>query len=211
MKSALLQRLRALGTHARAALIALLAALGIFGLAAGPALATVLTLTPTQSLPPRMSSETQTHYVRFTVNFNSCSLRAADTACSFRVASLPYNAFLVSISKQIITTFNPTTSATIALGTSGQATNVMAAFNVFTGQATTAVFDTAFAGAGELVTGAGASPTGQNGGFDLYATYTVGAAGSQGTQGQAIFVIQYIAPNDGGCTLVPLGATASAC
>jgi hypothetical protein len=85
----------------------------------------------------------QTHYVRFAFNFNDCPLRAADTACSIRVASLPYNAFLVSISKQIITTFNPTTSATIAFGTAGQSTNVMAAFNVFTGQATTAVYDTA--------------------------------------------------------------------
>lgn len=211
MKLDLSKRLRAFGAHARAAFIAALVTLGVAGLAAGPALATTLTLTPTQSLPPRMSSDAQTHYVRFTVNYNSCSLRAADTACSFRVASLPYNAFLVSISKQIIATFNPTTSATIALGTSGQATNVMAAFNVFTGQATTAVFDSGFAGAGELVTGAGASPTGQNGGFDIYATYTVGAAGSQGTQGQAVFIIQYIAPNDGSCTLVPIGATAPAC
>ena len=41
-----------------------------------------------------------------------------------RVASAAYNAFLVSISKQIITTFNPTTSATVALGTSGQATSL---------------------------------------------------------------------------------------
>jgi len=90
----------------------------------------------------------------------------------------------VSISKQIITTFNPTTSATIAFGTSGQSAGLMAAFNVFTGQATTAVYDTSFTGAGELVTGANATPTGQNGGFDIYATYTVGAAGSQGTQGR---------------------------
>jgi hypothetical protein len=47
------------------------------------------------------------------------------------------------------------------------------------------------------VTGAGATATGMNGGFDIYATYTVGAAGSQGTQGQVVFIVQYIAPNDG--------------
>jgi hypothetical protein len=188
-----------------------LVALGIASLIAGPALATTLTITPTQNIPPRVAIDQQTQYVRFTYNFNQCPLRAADTACSMRVTSLPYNAFVVSISKQIITTFNPTTSATIAFGTSGQSAGLMAAFNVFTGQSTAAVFDTAFAGAGELVTGAGATPTGQNGGFDIYATYTVGAAGSQGTQGQAIFVIQYIAPNDGSCAAVPLGATASAC
>ncbi|XUM21062.1 hypothetical protein ACRAVF_27250 [Bradyrhizobium oligotrophicum S58] len=212
MKLALLKRLRAFGAYARAAIVASLVALGVAGLAAGPALADTRTITPITTISPRMLSEQATHYVRFTVNFNDCPLTATNTACSRRVASLPYNAFLVSISKQIITTFNPTTSATIALGTSGQATNVMAAFNVFTGQSTAAVFDTGFAGAGELVTGAGATPTAQNGsGFDIYATYTVGAAGSQGTQGQAVFIIQYIAPNDGSCVQVSPGATASAC
>lgn len=193
------------------ALFNMLLALGLVSLLTSPVLATTLTLTPTQSLSPRMYSEQLTHYVRFAIDFNDCPLRAADTACSLRVANLPYNAFMVAISKQIITTFNPTTSATIALGTSGQATNVMAAFNVFTGQATTAVYDTAFAGAGEVVTGSGATATGMNGGFDVYATYTVGAAGSQGTQGRVIFIIQYIAPNDGDCTVVPLGATATSC
>jgi len=193
------------------ALANIIVALGIAAFAAGPALATTLTLTPTNSIAPRMTTDQHTHYVRFAIDFNDCPLRAADTACSFRVASLPYNAFLVAISKQIITVFNPTTSATIALGTAGQGTGVMAAFNVFTGQATTAVYDTAFAGAGELVTGAGAAATGMNGGFDIYATYTVGAAGSQGTTGRVIFIIQYIAPNDGDCQNVPIGATATSC
>jgi len=211
MKNFLVATLRATAAHLRIAAFALVVALSLFGLVAGPAFATTLTITPLQNIPPRMTGDPQVHYVRFTYNFNQCALRAADTACSMRVASLPYNAFLVAISKQIITTFNPTTSATIAFGTSGQSANIMTGFNVFTGQATTAAYDTAFAGAGELVTGAGATPTGLNGGFDIYATYTVGAAGSQGTQGQAIFVIMYIAPNDGSCTNVPLGATAGAC
>lgn len=189
-----------------------LIALGIASLAIGPALATTLTITPLQTQPPRMYPDQNTHYIRFTFNYNQCPLRAADTACSIRVASVPYNAFLVAISKQIITTFNPTTSATVALGTAGQSANIMTGFNVFTGQATTAAYDTGFAGAGELVTGNGITATGANGGFDIYATYTVGAAGSQGTQGQVIFVIQYIAPNDGGCiTSVPLGGSAAAC
>lgn len=188
-----------------------IAALGIAAILAGPAAATVQTITPQQSIAPRLLPDQQTHYVRFAIDFNDCPLRAADTACSLRVASLPYNAFLVAISKQIITVFNPTTSATIALGTTAQATNVMAAFNVFTGQATTAVYDTAFAGAGELTTGSGAAATGMNGGFDIWATYTVGAAGSQGTTGRVIFIIQYIAPNDGDCVNVPIGGTATSC
>jgi len=190
-----------------------LAALGVASLAIGPLFATTLTLTPTQSLSPRMPLDQQVQYIRFTFNFNDCLLRAADTACSKRVANVPYNAFLVAISSQIITTFNPTTSATVALGTSGQSANVMAGLSVFTGASTAAVYNTAFAGAGELVTGAGATATGADGGFDIYATYTVGAAGSQGTQGQVIFIIQYIAPNDGSCLPggIPLGATAAAC
>lgn len=195
----------------RAAMFQLAVALALVGLLTGPVGATVQTITPTQTLSPRVSVDQHTHYVRFAIDFSSCPLRAADTACSFRVATVPYNAFLVAISKQIITTFNPTTSATIAFGTSAQGTNVMAAFNVFTAQPTTAVYDTAFAGAGELVTGAGASPTGTGGGFDIWATYTVGAAGSQGTQGRAVFILQYIAPNDGQCSPVPAGATASSC
>lgn len=190
----------------------LVVALAIASLLAGPALATTLTITSNQTQPPRQFPEQTTHYLRFSFNFNQCPLRAADTACSIRVGSLPYNAFLVAISKQIITTFNPTTSATVALGTAGQSANVMAAFNVFTGQATTAVFDTSFAGAGEAVTGNGVTSTGANGGFDLWATYTVGAAGSQGTQGLVVFIVQYIAPNDGSCQItVPFGGTAAAC
>src|SRR5882762_4255387 len=189
MKTKLLRMLAGINAN-------VLVALGIASLVAGPALATTLTITPLQNLPPRVMTTQQTHYVRFAIDFGDCPLRAADTACSYRVASLPYN---------------PTTSATIAFGTSGQSAGLMAAFNVFTGQATTAVYDTSFTGAGELVTGANATPTGQNGGFDIYATYTVGAAGSQGTQGRAIFIIQYIAPNDGDCISVPLGATAPSC
>lgn len=189
-----------------------LVALGIGSLIIGPALATTLTITPLQTIPPRDLGSQQTHYIRFSFSFNQCQLRAADTACSIRVGSVPYNSFLVSISKQIITTFNPTTSATVALGTAGQSTNLMAALNVFTGQATTAIYDTAFAGAGELVTGAGIAATGGNGGFDIYATYTVGAAGSQGTQGQVVFILQYVPANDGTCTIaVPFGGTAPAC
>jgi hypothetical protein len=165
-----------------------------------------------RSFAPRSFSDQQTHYWRFTFNFNSCVIPPTGTTCSVKVASVPYNAFLTVIHKQIITPFNPTTSATISLNTTGAGANVMAAFNVFTGAALTAVTDTAFAGAGELVTGAGATPTATLGsGFDIYALYTTGAAGSQGTQGQAIFVLEYIAPNDGTCAPVPIGATAPAC
>lgn len=206
-----LETLRKLATATRGALFALAVSLALASLLAGPVLATVQTITPQNTRPPRVLPEQSTHYVRYLFKFSDCQLRAADTACSIRIGSLPYNAFLVAISKQIITTFNPTTSATVALGTTAQGTDLMAAFNVFTAQATTAVYDTGFAAAGEAVTGNGAAQTGSAGGFDVWATYTVGAAGSQGTQGQLVLIIQYIAPNDGNCFPVPIGSTAVAC
>ena len=153
----------------------------------------------------------QTHYLRFTWDFNTCIIITGATTCSAKVGALPYNAFLTVIHKQIITVFNPTTSATISFNVTGAGAGVMAAYNVFTGQSTAAVTDTTFTGAGVLVTGAGATQTGTNGGFDVYGLYTTGAASSQGTTGKAIFAIEYIAPNDGTCTSVPIGATAIAC
>lgn len=206
-----LSKLRELGSALRGALFAFTVAMALASLLVGPVLATTLTITKQNTQPPRVLPEQTTHYIRFSFKFSDCPLRAADTACSIRVGSVPYNAFLTTIHKQIITTFNPTTSATIALGTTGQGTDLMAAFNVFTGQATTAVTDTGFAAAGEAVTGNGATSTGAAGGFDVFATYTVGAAGSQGTQGQVIIIMEYIAPNDGNCFPVPAGGTAVAC
>ena len=190
----------------------LIAAVASFGVA--PAFATTLTITPQRSIANRSFNTQQTHYIRFVFNYNQCPLRAGGTACSMRVKvvavpSTTRGSWYRSQSRSRSLTFNPTTSATVALGVSGQDTTIMAAFNVFTGQATTAVYDTSFAGAGELVTGSGATQTGMNGGFDVYATYTVGAAGSQGTQGQVVFIIQYIAANDGSCVTVPLNSTSA--
>ena len=180
------------------------------GLALMATAALALTVPPTYA--PREFQTQQTHYLRFTFNFNSCVIPAAAAVCTVKVGAVPYNSFLTAVHWQIITVFNPTTSATISLGTTATAaTNIKAALNVFTGQATTAGLDTAFAGAGVLVTGASAASTGANGGFDVYATYTTGANASQGTTGQITFIIEYIAPNDGTCTMVPIGGTAIAC
>jgi hypothetical protein len=181
--------------------------LGLLALLLAPAAALVV---PPQFAPRQFPTQ-QTHYLRFTLNFNSCVIAPAATTCAVKVGALPYNAFLTTIHKQIITTFNPTTSATWSLNVTGAGAGVMAAFNVFTAQPTTAVTDTAFTGAGEAVTGNGATQTGGDGGFDLWALYTTGAAGSQGTQGQVVMIVEYIAPNDGGCSPVPMTATAPAC
>jgi hypothetical protein len=178
-------------------------------------------LTNPPTFAPRNFLTQQTHYMRFVLNFNSCIVLAANTTCSLKVGALPYNAFLTALHTQIMTTFNPTTSATWALNTatgytvsSGALTGsaaIAAGVNVFTGAATTATLSTNFTGAGELVTGNGATPTGQDGGFDLWATYTTGAAGSQGTQGQVVFIMEYIAPNDGACINYPMTGPTGAC
>jgi hypothetical protein len=196
------------------------AALGI-SLSVLAAFSPAFALTNPPTFAPRNFPNQQTHYMRFVVNFNSCLVLAANTTCSYKVGALPYNSFLTVVHKQIITTFNPTTSATVALNTatgytvsSGALTGsvaIMAGFNVFTAQPTTAVFDSAFTGAGELVTGSGATATGSDGGFDLWVTYTTGAAGSQGTQGVVVLIVEYIAPNDGSCINTPLATTAVAC
>jgi hypothetical protein len=181
----------------------------VAALAASLVPATALTIPPTYA--PRVFNTQQTHYLRFLFNFNSCVIASGATTCSVKVGALPYNAFLTTIHKQILTTFNPTTSATVSLNVTGAGAGVMAAFNVFTGQATTAATDTGFTGAGEAVTGNGATQTGADGGFDLYALYTVGAAGSQGTQGAVVFIVEYIAPNDGACTEAPMNTTPGGC
>jgi hypothetical protein len=173
-----------------------------------------------RSFPPREFLSQQTHYLRFTFNYNSCVIPAGAAVCALKVGTLPYNAFLTQINLDLITVFNPTTSATIGLSTAATGATILAAQNVFTGATLgaapyvfcgTSCGAASFAGIGVAVTGAGIAQSGTLGGFDVYAVYTTGANGSQGTTGSLVGIIQYIAPNDGNCIAVPLGATAVAC
>lgn len=176
-----------------------------------------------RSFPPRQFNTQQTHYLRFTFNFNSCVIVATTgTVCAAKVGTLPYNAFLTQINLDLITVFNPAGgTATVGLSTAATGATILAAQNVFTAATlgaapyvfcgTTCGAGT-FAGIGVGVTGAGIAQTGTLGGFDVFAVFTVTAnAAPQGTTGSLVGVIQYIAPNDGNCTTVPLGATAVAC
>ena len=70
-----------------------------------------------RSFTPRVFNTQQTHYLRFVVNFNSCVIPAGAAVCAAKVGTLPYNAFLKSVIMDLITVFNPTTSATIGLST----------------------------------------------------------------------------------------------
>lgn len=165
-----------------------------------------LTAPPTFS--PRMFQTQQTHYLRFSVNSNSCVY--VSLVCSVKVGNVPYNAFMLRVYSQTTTTWNAGTSASIGLGTVTPAVNLMASTAVTT--AGNAVSQTVAAGGlGESVTGNGVavSTTAQDGGFDIFATITI--VGALPTAGSTQFVVEYIAPNDGTCTAVPLGATAPAC
>jgi hypothetical protein len=173
-----------------------------------------------RSFPPRQFNTQQTHYLRFTFNYNSCPMPAAAAVCSIKVGAVPYNAFLKTVIMDLITVFNPTTSATLGLSTTATGATILGAVNVFTGATTgtapyvycgTSCGAGTFAGIGLAVTGNSTAQTGAMGGFDVYVVYTSGANASNGTTGQAIFVIEYIAPNDGTCAPVAVGATAGAC
>lgn len=173
-----------------------------------------------QNFAPRMFPSQQVHYLRFTVNFNDCTL--VSNQCSVKRGAVPYNAWITRIQQEIITNFNSGTGDDMAIGTKtavcavpGQASPCGATSGLLmapvtlasgAGGATTA---TVLAGsAGINATGAGDTSTGGNGGFDIWTQYfQTGAAPSAGV---VVYVIEYIAPNDGSCANVS-GATAAAC
>jgi hypothetical protein len=161
------------------------------------------------SFAPRSFQTQQTHYLRFTVNWNSC---VPVGNCSVKVGALPYNAYLLRINYEGTVAFGSTTNL-ISLGTTSGGTNIMAALTGFQAAiaATTATIVAANAGVGQSTTGVGNNSvqTGTNGGFDVWANMTL--TGASPTAGQAIFVIEYANSNDGTCAPVPLGAIAPAC
>lgn len=196
--------LRSALTRARSALIPFVAGLGIGSLIIGPA---ALALVVPQAFAPRQFQTQQVHYLRFTVNFNSCVY--VSLTCSFKVGALPYNAYLLRINNQVTTAWNAGTSQSIALGTSSAGTNIVA--SVATGPSTGGGASSTIVAAniGVAATGNGIAQTGTNGGFDLWATITI--VGALPTTGQTNYVLEYIAGNDGQCGPVAIGGTAPAC
>lgn len=182
-------------------------------LAAGLVMALAAPAQAQRAYAPRMFPDQQTHYLRFTVNFNSCPLPVAAGNCSFRVGALPYNAFMLRGYQQVTVAFTSTTTDTLALGTTSGSANVVAAQSTHAATAAT-VLTLANPGLGLVgagVTGNGATQTAQlGGGFDLWATIAYTGA-TAAAAGQAIIVLEYAAPNDGSCAPVPANATAPAC
>lgn len=187
-------------------------------------------LTNPPTFAPRQFQTQQTHYIRieaqangggsFSANGISCAAAATGGGnCTVKVGALPYNAFILRAYQQVTVAFNSTTTDTLSLGVSAaNANELVAAQSVHTAAnmaALTVVVTSAGLGnngsqASPGITGWNATQTGANGGFDLYVkwVYTTTTAA---TTGQAIIVLEYIAPNDGTCTQVPMGTTAGAC
>jgi len=171
-----------------------------------PVFAQPVPLSP-RSFAARVFPTQQTHYLRFPITFNSCV--PVSLVCTYKVGSVPYNAFIVRAFTQTYTTFTGATTATASFGTtSTAAVNLMAATTILT--AGNAIAQTVAAGGlGTTVTGNGIAQTGTLGNFDIFVTITYTVANA--TAGNAVGIIEYIAPNDGACIAVGSGATAPGC
>jgi hypothetical protein len=180
------------------------AAFAMFALAAGS-----LVYAATPNFGPRMFETQQTHYLRFTFNFNSCTPVAG--VCSVKVGAVPYNAWILRAYQQIATSFNSLTSDTLSIGvTSASANELVAAQSIAAAAGGATALTVISTAAGTVITGAGATPSGANGGFDIWVKWT--EVGTVATAGAASYIIEYAAPNDGQCSQsVALGATKPAC
>lgn len=192
---------------ARGALLAFAMSAALVGLLVAPIAPAFAQAVPSgqRTFSPRVFPDQQTHYTRFSVNFNSCVY--VSLVCSVKVGALPYNAYLLRIVGQTTTTWNAGTSASIGVGTVTPAVNILASLAYTTaGNATGTMAVTAV---GVALTGNAIAQSGTNGGFDVFATITI--VGALPTTGSTQFLMEWAAPNDGACTAVPLGATAPAC
>ena len=187
----------------RQATAAALVGFGLFGMIAGPAAA----LTIPQQFSPTLYPSQQTHYLRFALNFNSCV--PVSLACSVKVGAVPYNAFLVRAFTQTYTTFSGggVTAFAASFGTtSANANEILTTTPLLTAADAVTVTLTH---PGATATGNGIVQTGANGGFDIWVKLT--ATTGSPTAGSAVGIIEYIAPNDGSCTMVPMTQTAPGC
>jgi hypothetical protein len=181
----------------------------VTGLALFATSGVALALTIPPSFNPRMFPSQQTHYLRFTINFNSCVL--ASGSCTVKVGAVPYNAWILRAYQQIATSFNSLSTDTISIGVTSTSGNELVAAQSVHGAAGGATALTVVStAAGTVVTGAGATSTATNGsGFDIWVKYT--QTGTAPTAGAASYIMEYAAPNDGACSAVPNGSTAIAC
>lgn len=184
----------------------------LYGLITALATASVaLALVVPPEYAPRMFGSQQTHYIRFVVNFNDCVLVSG--TCTTKRGAIPYNAFILRAYSQIITNFNSGTTDTIELRatsatTAAQNGTLVAATSVHSGAGGGAALTVLAANLGITVTGDGTAQSGLNGGFDVYSLYT--QTGAAPTAGQAVYLMEYAASNDGSCIQYPMNVTTPA-
>ena len=177
-------------------------------------------LTVPATFAPRDFNTQQTGYYRINItatgtgisaNGNICIAAVASGGnCYVKVGALPVNAYLVRIYQGVGTAFNGTTTDTISVCVSTTANEIMNGTSVHTG-ASTLVASEAFksGGSGTLLTTVNPQ-SGVNGGYDLYVKYTY-TGSAIATAGQVVYILEYIAPNDGTCVATPIGTAPVAC
>lgn len=159
-------------------------------------------------VPPRAGIDPQVHFIRTLFTFQSCVLSSGSCVVKFTNAALPYNAIVLRVTAVVYTAFNSGTSDALSVGTTSANANEIVA-------SSTSLIHAAGFGAATVAStspgaiGGGATQTGDDGGFNLFAKWT--SVGTAPTAGVADIVIEYIPGTDGVCTSVPLGSTAAAC
>ena len=161
---------------------------------------------PRQPVPREFNTQ-QTAYVRTTFAFNSCVQASNICTVKVKTASLPYNAAVLRVTAIVYAAFNSTSTDVFTLGTTSANANelVTSGCNI---HAIGVVACTVLAGSANNL-GNTATQSGTNGGFDMYLKWTGG--GGTPSAGLASIVVEYVMPNDGLCTYVPLTATAAGC
>jgi hypothetical protein len=194
--------LKKLTRHIAGGLATGIFALGLVALVTVPVMAQ-------RSFAARLFPTEQTHYLRFQISFNSCVPVAL--TCSFKVGSVPYNSFMVRAFTQTYTTFSGggVTAYTVSFGTTAATTTELMALTTILTAGNAIAQTVAAGGLGTTVTGNGIAQSGTLGGFDIWARVT--ATTGYPTAGNAVGILEFIAPNDGACTAVSQGATAAGC
>jgi len=163
-------------------------ALAALLLAGGTVGAYALVVDAVRIVPPRIFATQQTHYLRFTVNFSDPNVTTARL-----FARVPNNSYIMAIDADVTTAF--TSGATISLGASTTATEIMAASgsNASVAIGSTGITHvTAAAGLGVAVTGNSTYQGANSSGVPIY----VKLAGTTATVGAVTFVLTYMPDND---------------
>lgn len=148
-------------------------------------------LTSPPSFPARQLPLQVTHTFRKTVNFSDANIGAG-----VKFGAMPQGAYITGIRCFVTTAFNAGTTNVLTLGTTATGVDLLAGgttANVNCNPASTGnqPLDSA---AGIGLTVMAGSPTGSNGGFDLFARYT--QTGTAATTGSVTYVITFVPNND---------------